>query len=65
MFKIKEDYAAYSYKSVRLPDKIIEKLDELAKQNSLSFNRVVLQCIEYALDNMEEDEGKSSGHGKD
>ncbi len=56
MFRIKEDYATYSYKSVRLPDKIVEKLDELARQNSLSFNRVVLQCIEYALDNMEDDE---------
>ena len=65
MFRIKKDYDTYSYKSVRLPDKIIEKLDELAKQNSLSFNRVVLQCIEFALNNMEDDEGKNSEYKMD
>lgn len=53
MFTIKKDYVEYENKSLRLPTDLIAKVQELANQNSLSFNKVVIQCIEYALDNMQ------------
>ena len=53
MFTIKKGYVEYENKSLRLPKDLIDKVQDLANQNSLSFNKVVIQCIEYALDNME------------
>lgn len=53
MFKIKKEFAEYENKSLRLPKELIDKIQSLANENDLSFNKVVIQCIEYALDNME------------
>lgn len=51
MFELKKDYIEYENKSLRLPKDIIEKVQVLATENNLSFNKVVIQCIEYALKN--------------
>lgn len=56
MFKLKKDYVEYENKSLRLPKDLITKVQELANKNNMSFNRVIIQCIEYALDNAEEAE---------
>lgn len=56
MFKLKKEYVEYENKSLRLPKDLIAKVQELADKNNMSFNRVVIQCIEYSLDNAEEDE---------
>jgi len=56
MFKIKKDYVEYENKSLRLPKDLIDKVQTLANENNLSFNKVVIQCIEYALDYKEDDE---------
>ena len=53
MFAIRKDYVEYENKSLRLPKDLIDKVQDLANENSLSFNKVVIQCIEYTLDNME------------
>ena len=53
MFIIKKDYIEYENKSLRLPKVLIDNVQELANQNSISFNKVVIQCIEYALDDMQ------------
>ncbi len=53
MFTLKKDYVEYENKSLRLPKDLIDKVQDLANENALSFNKVVIQCIEYALDNME------------
>lgn len=52
MFEIKKGNAEYEYKSLRLPKELIEKMQKLADENNLSFNRVAIQCIEYALNDM-------------
>jgi len=52
MFELKKDFVEYENKSLRLPKELIEKVEELSREYNLSFNRVVIQCIEYALDNM-------------
>ena len=56
MFKLKKDYVEYENKSLRLPKDLITKIQELANKNNMSFNKVIIQCIEYALENSEEAE---------
>ncbi len=55
MFKLKKDYIEYENKSLRLPKDLIVQVQKLANENNLSFNRVIIQCIEYALDNIDKD----------
>lgn len=50
MFEIKKPTS--SNKTIRMPDTLIEKLERLAAQNDISFNQLVVQCCEYALDNL-------------
>ena len=54
MFKLKKEYVEYENKSLRLPKDLVTQVQELATKNNMSFNRVIIQCIEYALDNAEE-----------
>lgn len=53
MFKLKPDYIEYENKSLRLPKDLIDHVQQLATENNMSFNKVVIQCIEYALDNLD------------
>ncbi len=53
MFRVKKDRIEYENKSLRLPTDLIEKVQELADKNDISFNKVVIQCIDYALDHMD------------
>ena len=58
MFHIRKGYDSES-KTFRLPIELIERLDILATQNKLSLNQLVIQCLTYAIDNLEtEDEGQ-------
>ena len=56
MFRVKKDRIEYENKSLRLPTDLIEKVQELADKNEISFNKVVIQCIDYALDHMDKNE---------
>ncbi len=55
MFEIKKEATDFENKSLRLPKELIDKIQTLATENNTSFNKVVIQCIEYALDNMKSD----------
>lgn len=41
-----------SNKTIRMPDELIDKLQKLADKNDISFNQLVVQCCEFAIDNM-------------
>ena len=68
MFKLKADYTElnngrwvqvyteYENKSLRLPKDLIDQVQALANENNMSFNKVVIQCIEYALGDMDQAE---------
>lgn len=56
MFILKKEYTEYENKSLRLPKDLIDKVQKLADENQMSFNKVVIQCIEYALANVEKKE---------
>ena len=53
MFKIQKGYNTES-KTFRLPIELIEKLEVLAALNKLSLNQLVIQCLNYAMNNIEE-----------
>ena len=54
VFRLKKDFSEYENKSLRLPKELIVQVQNLANSNNLSFNKVVIQCIEYALQNMDD-----------
>lgn len=56
MLQIKKEYSDYVTKTFRLPREIIDQLDGLAQTYNTSVNKVVIQCLEYALDNVSDDE---------
>ena len=45
-----------SNKTIRMPNTMIENMEKIATQKNISFNQLVLQCCEYALENLKEDD---------
>ncbi|MCL2633797.1 MAG: hypothetical protein FWD34_04705 [Oscillospiraceae bacterium] len=43
-------------KTVRLPEKMVEEMEQLASKENISFNKLVVQCCEYALENLNKEE---------
>lgn len=56
MFKIEKESSEYENKSLRLPKDLINQVQALADENNISFNRVVIQSIRYALSHMDDDD---------
>ncbi|MDY3818912.1 MAG: Arc family DNA-binding protein [Lachnospiraceae bacterium] len=54
MFELKKESLEYENKSLRLPKELIERVQTLANENNMSFNKVVIQYIEYALNDMKD-----------
>lgn len=52
MFEIKKVQSFN--KTIRMPEDLIAELERLANKNDISFNQLVVQCCEYALQNLEE-----------
>lgn len=52
MFEIQNQQK--SNKTIRMPNELIDRLQAIADQNQISFNQLVVQCCEYALDDMPE-----------
>ena len=42
-------------KTIRIKRNTADKLEKLAVNNNITFNRLVNECIDFALQNMEED----------
>ena len=55
MWKIQKGYDSVS-KSFRLPAELVEQLEQLAYKNNLSLNQLVIQCLKFALDNLDKEE---------
>lgn len=41
--------ATSSNKTIRMSDELIAKLQRIAAEQDISFNKLVVQCCEYAL----------------
>lgn len=53
-FRIKPGHETVT-KTFRLPVELTERLEQLAFNNNLSLNAVVVQCLEYAIEHLDED----------
>lgn len=51
--KIPENHSGVS-KTFRLPENIVEDIQNLANLKNLSFNKVVISLIEFSLNNLDE-----------
>lgn len=55
-FRITEDEKEYSVtRTIRIKEELLNRLEEIAYKHNISTNKLIIKCIEYALDNMEED----------
>ncbi len=45
----------YVNKTFRLPQELVERLEQVAQGERVSMNQLVIQCCNYALDHLEED----------
>ena len=59
MFTIKQGDDTVT-KSMRMPRHLAQRMDRLAEENNVSFTDLVLQCLQYALDNMGAEEDVQS-----
>lgn len=50
MFVVKKSES--SNRTIRMPSDLIERLEKVAKEQDVSFSRLVNQCCEYALSHM-------------
>lgn len=44
-------------KTIRMPRSLIRQMEKLAQEKNISFNRLVVQCCQYALKNLDEGKG--------
>ena len=51
--KIPENHSGIS-KTLRLPENIVEDIQNLANIKNLSFNKVVISLLEFGLNNLDE-----------
>ncbi len=56
MFKLQKGYNEYVTKTFRLPKEFVDDLEKLAFKNNLSLNQLVIQCLNYAIDNLDDAE---------
>lgn len=49
-FVIERKYETVT-KTFRIPIPLIERLEKLAQENNVSVNGLIIQCIQFALDN--------------
>ena len=56
MFKVQRGYDGMVTKTFRLPEVLVEKLLVIAGKNELSLKKLVIQCLEYAVENIDEDD---------
>ena len=51
MFQVKK--TEYVNKTFRLPTDLVKRLEVVAQNKNVSLNNLVVQCCEYALDNID------------
>ena len=53
--KIPENHSGIS-KTLRLPENIVDDVQNLADLKNLSFNKTIISLIEFSLDNLDEED---------
>lgn len=52
-FKIKKQ--EYANRTFRLPVELLEELNTLATDKNISLNQLMIQCCEFALNNLDDE----------
>lgn len=55
--KIPENHSGIS-KTLRLPENIVDDIQNLANIKNLSFNKIVISLLEFGLNNLDETDKK-------
>lgn len=53
--KIPENHSGVS-KTLRLPENIVDDIQNLANIKNLSFNKIVISLLEFSLNNLDEED---------
>ena len=53
-FKVKKQ--EYANRTFRLPVELLEELNTIATDKNISLNQLIVQCCEFAIENIDEDE---------
>ncbi len=53
--KIPENHSGIS-KTLRLPENIVEDVQNLANLKNLSFNRTIISLLEFSLENLDDND---------
>ena len=57
MFEVENKFKnANVARTIRFTEGLFDRLNTIAAENDISFNLLVLQCCQYALDNMKNEE---------
>ncbi len=59
MFKVRR-VEETANRTFRFPVSLLEKMSETAQNENISLNSFVIQCIEYAMENLEESNKKET-----
>ncbi len=54
MFSLKKEETVS--KTFRIPKELLDKLENLSQAKNISLSKIVIQCCEYALNNMKDEE---------
>lgn len=61
MFKLDKNLKKANVpRTIRFTEPLFEQLSQIASDNDVSFNLLVLQCCQYALDHYEDDDSKET-----
>ncbi len=55
--RIPQNHSGVS-KTLRLPENLVDDVQNLANLKNLSFNRIVISLLEFGLSNLDERDGK-------
>ena len=51
MFSVRKDETVS--KTIRIPSELLEQLEQLSVEKNVSLSKIIIQCCEYALKNLE------------
>jgi len=62
MFTIKKDKnkTEYANKTFRMPTELVKALQIVAQNENVSLNKLVIQCCQYALENLNKEADNAS-----
>ncbi len=63
LFKIRKGYNSVS-KTFRLPIELVKTLEDLAENYKISLNQLIIQSLEFAMDNLSSEESKKNARTK-